>query len=183
VKVRFSRHGLYAVAGATALALALPGVPAGAAHRPAGTPHWLVENAKARSVTLTLIAGYKGGGFDFNGDSKGKMVISVPAGYTVIVNFSNRGAAPHSAVVTLYNKRSSVSGFPLAFPRAGSPNPMSGIGKGKTQRFSFKATKVGRYALVCAVPGHAAAGMWDVFQVTRGGKATISGVQGVGPRA
>ena len=181
MKVQFSRHGMYALAGATALALALPGVPAAAAHQPAGMPRWLAVSG--RTVTLTIIAGYKGGGFDFNGDSKGKMVISVPAGYTVIVNFSNRGAAPHSAVVTLYNKRTSVSGFPLAFPGARSPNPVSGIGKGKRQRFSFKATKVGKYALVCAVPGHAEAGMWDVFQVTRGGKATISGVQGVGPRA
>jgi sulfocyanin len=183
VKVQFSRHGRYTLAGAMALALALPGVPAAAAHQPAGTPPWLVVNARARAVTLTLIAGYRGGGFDFNGDSNGKMVISVPAGYKVNVIFSNRGAAPHSAVFTLYNKRTSVSGFPLAFPGAGSPNYRSGIGKGKTQRFSFMANKVGKYALVCAVPGHAAAGMWDVFQVTRGGKATISGVQGVGPRA
>jgi sulfocyanin len=171
VKVRFSRHGLYALAGATALALSLPGLPAAAAHPPAGTPRWLVVSG--RTVTLTLIAGYKGGGFDFNGDTKGKMVISVPVGYKVNVNFSNRGAAPHSAVVTLYNKRSSVSGFPLAFRGAGSRNPVSGIGKGKSQRFSFTANKVGKYALVCAVPGHAAAGMWDVFQVTRVGKATI----------
>ena len=173
MKVEFLRHGLYALAGATALALSLPGLPAAAAHPPAGTPNWLVVNAKTHTVTLTLIAGYKGGGFDFNGDSNGKMVISVPTGYKVNVIFSNRGAAPHSAVVTLYNKRSSVSGFPLAFRGAGSPNPVSGIGKGKTQRFSFTANKVGKYALVCAVPGHAAAGMWDVFQVTRGGKATI----------
>jgi plastocyanin len=110
-------------------------------------------------------------------------VISVPVGYTVNVTFSNNGGAPHSAVVTLYSKRMSVGSFPLAFHGAGSPNPMSGIGKGKTQRFSFVANKVGKYALVCAVPSHAALGMWDVFQVTRGGKATISGVQGVGPRA
>ena len=183
MKVRFSRSGMYALAGATALALALPGLPAAAAHRPAGTPRWLVENAKAHTVTLTLIAGYKGGGFDFDGVSNGKLVIRVPAGYTVIVNFSNRGAAPHSAVITAYSKRMSPSGFTPVFRGAGSPDYKNGIGKGQRQRFSFKATKVGKYALVCAVPGHAASGMWDVFQVTRGGKATISGVQGVGPRA
>ena len=171
MKVQFSRHGMYALAGATALALALPCLPTAAAHRPAGTPRWLVVNG--RTVTLTLIAGYKGGGFDFDGDSNGKMVISVPAGYTVNVTFSNRGAAPHSAVFTLYNKRNSPSGFPLAFHGAASKNPNNGITKGITQRFSFVANKPGRYALVCGVPGHAAAGMWDVFQVTRGGKASI----------
>jgi sulfocyanin len=134
-------------------------------------------------VTLTLIAGYKGGGFDFNGDSKGRMVVSVPAGYTVNVIFSNRGAAPHSAVFTLYSKRTSTSAFPLAFRGAESKNATSGISKGTTQHFSFVANKVGTYAIVCAVPGHAVSGMWDVFKVTRGGKAAISGVQGVGPRA
>jgi Sulfocyanin (SoxE) domain len=166
VKVRFSRHGMYALAGATALALALPGLPAAAAQGPAhahAAPRWLVVNAKAHAVTLNLIAGYRGG-FDFDGDSNGKMVISVPVGYTVNVTFSNNGGAPHSAVFTLYSKRKSVGSFPLAFHGAGSPNPMSGIGKGN---------KVGKYALVCAVPGHAVSGMWDVFQVTRGGKASI----------
>ena len=171
MKVQFSRHGVYALAGATALALALPCVPVAAAHRPAGTPRWLVVTG--RTATLTLIAGYKGGGFDFDGDSNGKMVISVPAGDTVNVSFSNRGVAPHSAVFTLYNKRNSPTGFPLAFRGAESKNPTNGITKGITQRFSFVANKPGRYALVCGVPGHAAAGMWDVFQVTRGGKATI----------
>ena len=175
MKVQFSRHGMYAVAGATALALALPCLPTAAAHRPAGTPRWLVVNARARTVNLTLTAAYNGtlSGFNFDGDGKGKMVVSVPAGYTVNVTFSNRGAAPHSAVFTLYNKRNSPSGFPLAFHGAASKSPNNGITKGITQRFSFVANKPGRYALVCGVPGHAAAGMWDVFQVTRGGKASI----------
>jgi sulfocyanin len=169
VKGQFSRYGLYALAGATVLALALPGLPAAAAHRPAGTPRWLVVSG--RTATLTLIAAYNGalGGFNFNGDAKGKMVVSVPAGYTVIVNFSNRGTVPHSAVITAYNKRNSPSGFPLAFHGSGSPNPVSGIGKGKTQRFSFVANKAGTYAIVCAVPSHAVAGMWDVFKVTPSG--------------
>jgi uncharacterized cupredoxin-like copper-binding protein len=39
--------------------------------------------------------------------------------------------------------------------------------------FTFVANKVGKYAIVCAVPGHDVGGMWDVFQVTRGGKAYI----------
>ena len=178
VKVRFSRYITYALAGATALALTLPGLPAAAAQGPAhahAAPRWLVVNAKAHAVTLTLIAAYNGaiGGFNFDGDGNGKMVVSVPAGYKVTVNFSNKGAVPHSAVITPYNKRNSTSGFPLAFPGAGSKNPVSGITKGTKQTFSFKANKVGKYALVCAVPGHAVAGMWDVFQVTRGGKASI----------
>jgi sulfocyanin len=175
VKVQFSRQGMYALAGATALALALPCLPTAAAHRPAGTPRWLVVNAKAHTVNLTLTAAYNGnvGGFNFDGDARGKMVVSVPVGYTVNVIFTNKSAVPHSAVITAYSKRSSASGFTPAFRGAESKNPTTGITKGTTQRFSFRANKVGTYAIVCAVPGHAVGGMWDVLKVTRGGMATI----------
>jgi sulfocyanin len=169
VKVEFSRHGLYALAGAIALSLALPGVPAAAAHRPAGTPRWLVVSG--RTVTLTLTAAYTnvGSGFNFNGDARGKMIVSVPVGYKVNVIFSNKSTIPHSAVVTAYSKRTAARGFTPAFRGAQSPNPTSGIAKGTTQHFTFTANKVGTYAIVCAVPSHAIAGMWDVFKVTPAG--------------
>ena len=175
MKVQFSRHGMYAVAGATALALALPCLPTAAAHRPAGTPRWLVVNARARTVNLTLTAAYNGtlSGFNFDGDGKGKMVVSVPAGYTVNVIFTNKSPVPHSAVVTAYSKRTSASGFTPVFHGASTPNPAAGSPQNKTQRFSFVANKAGTYAIVCAVPGHAVGGMWDVLRVTRGGQATI----------
>src|SRR5918911_923110 len=142
VKVHFSRHGMYAWAGATALAVALPGVPAAAAHRSAGTPHWLVVSG--RTVTLTLTAPHTGtgAGFNFNGDAKGKMVVSVPVGYTVNVIFTNKSTIPHSAVITAYNKRMSQGGFTPVFRGAESKNPTMGITKGTTQRFTFVANKV-----------------------------------------
>jgi sulfocyanin len=175
VKVQFSRHGLYALAGATALALALPCVPVAAAHRPAGTPRWLVVNARAHTVNLTLTAAYTSAasGFNFDGDARGKMVVSVPVGYRVNVIFTNKSAVPHSAVVTAYSKRMSTGPFTAVFRGASTPNPTGGSPQGKTQRFTFTANKVGTYAIVCAVPGHAIGGMWDVFKVTRGGTATI----------
>jgi plastocyanin len=175
VKVQFSRHGMYALVGATALALALPGLPAAAAHRAAGTPRWLVVTGPRR-VTLTLTAAYTSaaGGLNFNGDARGKMVVSVPVGYTVNVIFTNKSAVPHSAVITAYSKRSSASGFTPVFHGAESNNPTRGITRGTTQRFSFVANKVGTYAIVCAVPGHAIVGMWDVFKVTPSSKPGIS---------
>jgi len=175
VKVQVSRHGMYALAGATALALALPCVPAAAAHRPAGTPRWLVVNARARTANLTLTAAYTsaGSGFNFDGDARGRMVVSVPVGYRVNVIFTNRSPVPHSAVVTAYSKRTSASGFTPVFHGASTPNPAAGSPQNKTQRFSFVANKAGTYAIVCAVPGHAVGGMWDVLRVTRGGQATI----------
>ena len=168
-----------AAAGAVLLALALPGLPAGAATN--GTvrgaaPHWLVINTKAHAVTFTLIAGYTNalGGLNFNGDGNGKMVLSVPAGYRVTVIFMNKGSLPHSAVFTPYAQRNNTAAYKLAFRGSSTTNWLSGTPPGQSQRFSFVATTVGTYALVCGVPGHEAAGMWDVLKVTRGGMAHLT---------
>jgi sulfocyanin len=154
------------------VALVAPNVPAASAHTAGAAPNWLVNNAKTKTATITLIAAYKGG-FDFNGYAQGKMAISVPAGYHVNVVFSNAGTIPHSAVFTAYAKRTAPANFPVAFKGATSPNATSGVTKGTTQKFSFVANKVGPYAIVCAVPGHATAGMWDTFTVIKSGSPSI----------
>src|SRR5215471_18189193 len=156
------RVATYALVLAVAL---LPRLQASAArHAPhsTATPRWLVVNAKAHAVKLTLVAGYNNalGGFNFDGYGNGAMVISVPAGYRVGVTFTNKGSLPHSAVFTPYAKRNSTSGFPPAFRGSSTTHPTDGIQPGQTQRFSFGATKVGTYALVCGVPGHEIQGMW-----------------------
>jgi len=161
--------------GALALFLtaALPVSGAFAATRTAATPKFLSVNGD--SVTLTLVAAYNNNaaGFNFDGDGNGKLVVSVPAGYRVNVVFSNKSATPHSALFTQFSKHTSTGTFPLAFKGASSPNAISGVTAGKTQKFAFAASKPGAYALVCAVPGHAVAGMWDTFKVTQGGKPSI----------
>src|SRR5919198_2226740 len=122
------------------LALALPGlyVASTATHGPsrAPLPRWLVANATTHTITLTLIAAYSDAlsGFNFNGYGHGKMVMSVPVGWHVTVIFSNRSAVPHSALVTAYARKTSTSGFPLAFSGASSPHPARGIVAGQTQR-------------------------------------------------
>lgn len=140
-----------------------------------GSQRWLTWNTSSHTTTLTLVAGLTNAisGFNFNGYGQGQMVISVPVGYHVTVNFSNQGALPHSAEVTPSADKNLPSNFPLAFPGAASINPGSGIVKGQTANFSFVANKAGSYALVCGVPGHAAAGMWDVFKVTAGGQPSL----------
>src|SRR5436305_7762845 len=160
---RLVRHPVRAAACAMVLALAPPGMYAAASHRPgpAATPRWLVANATARTATLTLIAAYTNAlnGFNFNGYGNGKMVITIRVCYRVTVTFSNKSSVPHSAVVTPYNKKNGTSNFPRAFKGAASPDPTSGITSGKTQHFTFMASKAGTYVLVCGVPGHEAAGM------------------------
>jgi sulfocyanin len=139
----------------------------------AASPSWVSYNAKAHAVTLTIIAGYKGG-FDFNGDSHGKMIVTIPLGTKVTVKFSNNASSlPHSVMVTTWADRMAASNFAMPFKGAASPNPTTGSGKGHTYTFTFTANKAGTYALVCAVPGHAAAGMWDTLKVVKGGSASV----------
>ncbi|HEY8283254.1 MAG TPA: sulfocyanin-like copper-binding protein, partial [Chloroflexota bacterium] len=140
-----------------------------------GAQKWIAWDTAKHTATLTLIAGYSNAvsGFNFNGYGNGQMVISVPVGYHVTVDFSNQGLLPHSAEVTPSADKNLPSNFPLAFSGAASINPASGIVKGQTSNFSFVANKAGTYALVCGVPGHAAAGMWEVFQVTAGGQPSV----------
>jgi len=141
---------------------------------------WLVANTKARTATLTLIAGYNNarGGFNFDGYANGTMVVGVPSGYRVTVVYSNRGQYPHGVVITPYAKKNALTDFPLAFRGAASTDPANGVATGTAQRFSFTANRVGTYAIMCAVGGHEHAGMWDVLKVTRGGAPLFTIVRG-----
>jgi len=169
-----------AVAGAAVLAATLSAALSLAAPPPASqtaAPKWLTWNAGTHTASLTLIADYTSAisGYNFDGAGKGKMTVTVPVGAHVNVTFSNRSAAlTHGFVVTSYAKRTSTGPFPPAFKGASSTNPTNGTTKGKTEHHSFVAGKVGKYALLCAVPGHVATGMWDVFQVVKSGAAKIS---------
>ena len=174
-----ARFPMRPLACAAALSVTLPAVTVAAAHHPGAqhaTPRWLVVNAKTHTATLTLIAAYSNaiGGFNFNGYGQGKMIVSVPVNYHVNAVFTNKATLPHSAMIVPYAQRTSSGSFTLAFPHASTPNPVQGSPKGKTEKFSFVASKSGTYALICPVPGHNAAGMWDVFKVTNGGSASIS---------
>jgi sulfocyanin len=170
--IRSSRH----LAGALALGLSLlvlsllVGANAVSA-RQASAPTWVIT--KGKTVTLTLIAAYNNtqGGFNFNGGANGKLTITVPQGDTVNVNFTNKASLPHSAVIVASAQTpASLTSYSPAFQGASSPNPTAGSPSGKIFKFSFTATKAGNYLLVCAVPGHVAAGMWDTFVVSKTAK-------------
>lgn len=142
----------------------------------AATPRWLTYDARKHQATLTLIAGYDNAlsGFNFNGDGKGRMVVSIPRGYHVVVHFSNHGAYPHSVVITPYalkdNPQYQESGYPNAFKGSSTPDNTIGIDSSHAvESIAFTASKVGSYAIVCGVSGHEPIGMWDVLKVTSGG--------------
>jgi uncharacterized cupredoxin-like copper-binding protein len=164
-----------AMLAATLTAALLPATPTAAS--PVAAPTWLTWNAGTHTASLTLIADYNSAlsGYNFNGYGKGKMTVTVPVGAHVNVTYSNRSAAlNHGFVVTSYAKRTSTGPYPLAFAGASSTKPTIGTIKGKTEHHSFVAGKVGTYAILCPVPGHAGMGMWDVFQVVKSGTAKIT---------
>jgi sulfocyanin len=140
-----------------------------AAH--AATPPPIKTSGKTVALTLIASLGSTQGGFNFNGGANGKLTITVPLGDKVNVTFSNMGPVMHSAQIVAYSKTPPTSAVSDAFKGAHTPNPMAGTAKGVKQTFSFVANKAGTYMLICAVPGHAAAGMWDYFVVSKTAKA------------
>ena len=128
---------------------------------------FLHVEAKQRTAVVTLVAGYNGenNGFNFDGYGRGELMVSVPRGWRVRVTCTNRGALTHSCAV--------VPGPMTVTPAfRGAATPI--LPPGSTTRFSFIASRVGSYRFACLVPGHEEARMWDVFEVTRGGKPTIT---------
>jgi sulfocyanin len=168
-----TRSSLVRLGGAVLMVGGLLAGPLGASAAPkSAAPTWVTTKGKV--VTLTVVAGY-GGGFDFNGAAKGKLTVTVPLGDKVNVVFTNKASLPHSAQIVAFSKNPPSATVPDAFKGANSPNPNTGglVGKA-TQKFSFTANKAGSYLLICAIPGHAAAGMWDNFVVSKTAKTATA---------
>ncbi len=136
-----------------------------------GSDHIIAStNQESKSVTLDIVGGQgnAGSGFNFNGYSNGDMIVEVPEGWKVSVDFTVDSSLSHSIIITPWSQRQ-AAGFTKAFNGAAIPNYSSGIHKGDpAAHFSFEASKAGKYAMVCAVPGHNDLGMWDQFDVVSG---------------
>jgi len=127
-------------------------------------------DAARRAVDLTLIAGdgAGNGGFNFDGYGRGELLVNVPKGWRVTVHCRNAGSLPNSCVVV-----SGPGAVAPAFPGATTPAPVMGLRPGSSSTFSFVPTRVGSYRLASLVPGHEQARMWDVLEVTSGGRPSI----------
>lgn len=141
---------------------------------------WISANPSGKTANLRLEAAYKNinGGFNFNGFSSGNMTVTIPKGWDVQVSFTNDSSDDaHSAMIVPYNDRqaTNLSASSEAFKNSSTPNSFIGVMKGTKQKFNFIASKAGKYAIVCGVPGHDAAGMWDTLIVSDSAStATIS---------
>ena len=153
---------------AGAMAAAAPGGTAAAVMVSySGSDKILKSNMASKTVTVNLIAGQgtAGKGFNFNGYSAGDMHIQVPTGWRVTVSMIDDSNTPHSALIVPWDERQGGP-FHAAFAHSAPADFRSGIEKGDDpQKFTFTAEKAGQYAIVCGVPGHVDAGMWDVFDV------------------
>jgi hypothetical protein len=148
------------------------GVAAASAQAAKPNPQsYLTVNAGRRSVQLTLLAGLDGsnGGFNFDGYGRGEMLVTVPVGWRLVVVCESHGSARFSCAVV----RNSLS-TRAAFPGAASPDPTAGLNPGGKATFSFVPEKPGSYRITSLVPGEEQARMWDVLDVTRGGRPSIS---------
>lgn len=156
------------------LALALVAAPDAAAKNPAAK--WLQSVPSRHYANLLVIAGLTkaAAGFNFDGYAKGRLTVTVPAGWTMHVVFRNAGALPHSLMVVPWSTKASATHPKPAFAGATTPVPYQGTQKGGHSQFNFRTLKPGKYRLICAVPGHDAAGMWDTLVIKRGAKAATA---------
>ncbi|MGH2935354.1 MAG: sulfocyanin-like copper-binding protein [Gaiellaceae bacterium] len=140
-----------------------------AAHPAPG--QFLHADAKHRVAIVTLYAGYNGenNGFNFDGYGRGELFVNVPRGWRVRVRCVNRAAMRHSCAVV----KGPMTIKP-AFLGATVPQPVVGLARGQTATFTFVASKAGGYRLASLVPGQEEARMWDVLEVTKGGKPSIT---------
>ncbi len=143
---------------------------AATAARPAPA-RYLSWNAKTRTARLTLLAGLgsENNGFNFDGYGRGELLVRIPLGWRVVVDCENRGHMRHSCAIV----KGSLATRP-AFAGAATANPVAGLAPGAKQTFSFRASRLGTYRIACLVAGHEQARQWDVLDVVRGGRPSIS---------
>jgi hypothetical protein len=163
-----------ALIGAVAVLLAAQDVPARPAARP-DPKRFLSWNATTRVMHLVLLAGLGGenNGFNFDGYGRGELLVTVPVGWRVVVDCENRGRTRHSCAIVA----GSLAARP-AFRGAATPAPAAGLQPGARATFSFRAAQLGSFRIACLVPGHEQARQWDVLDVVRGGRPSISARRG-----
>lgn len=129
---------------------------------------WMHADPGSKSVRFDIGMGApgEGSGLNFNGYSHGHMTITVPLGWKVSMNVTNEDSLPHSLEIAAEQATPPISSVPTAFPRAETVDLVQGMQPNKSDSLFFTADKAGRYWIMCAVPGHAEGGMWDLLVVS-----------------
>jgi hypothetical protein len=142
-----------------------PSPPAG----PVRVNEFLTYDARSRTVSLQLIAGYNGlnGSLNYNGATNGSHGLIVPKGWRVHVAVTNRDSdLQHSAIVVAKVLPPPIEPTDPAFAGAALPRLDEGLQEDETGTIDFVATIPGHFMIACGVPGHAQAGEWLELVVT-----------------
>jgi sulfocyanin len=126
-------------------------------------------DAGAKTVAITVIGAATSaqGGFNFNGGSSGNQTITVPAGWTVNIDFTNHDIIPHSAIVITNQTPIPTMPENAALPRAYTSHLSDGLpAQTGHDTMHFTTRPAGDYLLACGVPGHATSGMYIHFVVS-----------------
>lgn len=126
-------------------------------------------NADTKTVNLKVFAAYNSvqGGFNFNGGSNGSHTITVPTGWKVNIDVTNKDAIPHSAIIIADARPIPNAPDKPAIPRAYTAHLTDGLpAQNGEDTMNFTApSSPGNYLIACGVPGHAPSGMWIKFVV------------------
>ncbi len=135
---------------------------------PALEGNYLTYDGAKKNASFQLAAGTElGSQVSFNGARRGARTLTVPVGWRVGIEFTNRDSdLPHSAAI--------VAGFeplpeqlpPAAFPQAQTVKIEEGLLEGDSDEITFVADRAGRYLIACGVQGHAQRGQWIVLEVS-----------------
>jgi sulfocyanin len=135
---------------------------------------WLKYDAAAKTVHFQLTAGLTGlnGALNFNGFRDGGLVLEVPAGTKVVVDFTNDdGMLPHSAEVIAAKVPVPPGPTDPAIARAYTDKLEEGLPPLAKNGMTFTANPPGDYFFFCGVPGHGASGMYISLKVSATAKA------------
>ncbi len=135
---------------------------------------WLSYETATKTVHFQLIAGLTGlnGALNFNGFRDGGLVLVVPAGSKVVVDFANHdGMLPHSAEVIAAKLPVPAGAADPAIPRAYTDKVEEGLPPQAKNGMTFTANPPGDYFIFCGVPGHGQAGMYISLKVSATAKS------------
>jgi Sulfocyanin (SoxE) domain len=135
---------------------------------------WLSYDAATKTVHFKLIAGLTGlnGALNYNGFGDGGLVLEVPAGSKVVVDFTNNdGILPHSAEVIAAKLPVPAEAVDPGIQRAYTDKLQEGLPPLAKNGMTFTANPPGDYFFFCGVPGHGQGGMYIGLKVSATAKA------------
>lgn len=125
--------------------------------------------------TVYLVLDTRTSNFDFNGSTRGRLVIYIPAGWNLEVTYLNRDLSPTPHSVGIIKNTTAAPRSPdvtrdgelIAWAPDSAQGRIGfvymGIDPGQETLFRASSVPEGVYWIACGIPGHAVGGMWIVL--------------------